>query len=127
MTISAERSLYLHQRGKQSNILDYLHQRCKQYNILDADELSNAWAELCDKWFLQVFQSFNIIQAPSKARGLGMKNWKKEIVCIMRVCDRGGKIPVVCPSVRMSPISSQLCEAYGLKLSGVVGDTYGSA
>ena len=30
---------------------------------------------------------------------LGMKNWRKEIVCIMRVCDRGGEIPVVCLSV----------------------------
>ena len=43
-----------------------------------------------------IFDQFNIIQAPSEARGLGRKNWRKEIVCIMRVCDRGGKIPVVC-------------------------------
>ena len=40
-----------------------------------------------------------VIQAPAEGRVLGRKNWRKEIVCIMRVCDRGGKIPVVCVSV----------------------------
>ena len=36
--------------------------------------------------------------SPAEGRGLGMKNWKKEVVCIMHACDRGGGIPVVCLS-----------------------------
>ena len=40
--------------------------------------------------------SYIFIQAPSEARGLGRKNWKKEVVCIMHACDRGGGILVVC-------------------------------
>ena len=40
-----------------------------------------------------------VIQAPAEGRGLGTKNWRKEIVCIMHACGRGGRIPVVCLSV----------------------------
>ena len=43
----------------------------------------------------------HFVQASAEGRGLGMKNWRKEIVCILRVCDRGGGILVVCPCVCM--------------------------
>ena len=36
-------------------------------------------------------ENLHIIQAPSEATGLGMKNWSKEIVCIMCACERGAK------------------------------------
>ena len=40
-----------------------------------------------------------VIQAPAEGRGLGMKNWRKETVCIMHACDRGGQILVLRLSV----------------------------
>ena len=41
--------------------------------------------------FIHTWAIHYFIQAPRFARGLGIKNWRREIVCIMRACERGGK------------------------------------